>query len=204
MPLYRLRFGRSASPHYPTAVALTAQIPGATVTGTGATIVHTIPLERAALSPLAELLPLVAGWKRTAVWRADQRLSAGAVFRLTTVITCWQEREQSGLAELHCQGWADGGPSAVPCRVLVRALPYAWEDTVPTDAVGARLIAGLAQRECVTACPAYDAAAVRAGMQAHLRALRRAAADGRRWATDSADDAWLARLLDDVEWGDET
>ena len=121
MPLYTLTFGRSASPHYPTAAALAAQIVGATVTGAGATIVHTIPLERAALSPLAELLPLVAGWKRTAVWRADQRLSAGAVFRLITVITCWQEREQSGLAELHCQGWGDGGPSAVPCRVLVRA-----------------------------------------------------------------------------------
>ena len=85
----------------------------------------------------------------------------------------------------------------------MRALPDHWEDVVPTDVVGARLIAGLAQRACVTACPAYDAAAVRSGMQAHLRALRRGTADLPRWATDTTDEGWLARLLHDVDWGDE-
>ena len=91
----------------------------------------------------------------------------------------------------------------MPCRLLARALPYGLGQPVPEDGVGARLIQGLAQRHCVTACPAYDAAAVVAGMSAHLRDLRRAAA-AERWQTPSpADDTWLARLLDDVDRGDE-
>ena len=65
----------------------------------------------------------------------------------------------------HCQGWGDGGRSAVPCRLLARALPYDWGSDVPADAVGARLIQGLAQRHCVTACPAYDAPTGVAGMR---------------------------------------
>ena len=55
---------------------------------------------------------------------------------------------------------------------------------MPADAVGARLIQGLAQRDCVTACPAYDAPTVVAGMP--------------------AEDDWPARLLIDVDLGDES
>ena len=69
--------------------------------------------------------------------------------------------------------------------------------------MGARLIQGLAQRHCVTACPAYDAAAVVTGMSAHLRDLRRAAPVERWQPPRPADDTWLARLLDDVDLGDE-
>ena len=95
----------------------------------------------------------------------------------------------------------DGGRSAVPCRLLARALPYDWGSDVPADAVGARLIQGLAQRDCVTACPAYDAPTVVAGMRAHLRDCRREA----DWPLSAAaEDDWLARLLIDVDLGDES
>ena len=89
----------------------------------------------------------------------------------------------------------------MPCRLLARALPYDWGSDVPVDAVGARLIQGLAQRDCVTACPAYDAPTVVAGMRAHLRDCRREA----DWPlSDAAEDDWLARLLIDVDLGDES
>ena len=199
MPQHTLHFGRSSSPHYAAAVALAAQVPGTTVTGDAATTVHRVPVDAAALPVIAELLRLMAGWKRTALFRDGERLPSAALYRLGTVIACWQERQSSGLAELHCQGWGDGGPAAVPCRLLVQALPWGLADAVPADAVGTRLIQGLAQRDCVTACPAYDAAAVGGGMRTHLRDLRREAASPGGWGPDAADDAWLARLLDDVD-----
>ena len=74
------------------------------------------------------------GWKRTALWRDGQRLPAGTLTHLRTVLACWHERETSGLGALHCQGWGDGGRSAVPCRLLARALPYDWGSDVPADA----------------------------------------------------------------------
>ena len=201
MPHYTLTFGRSSSPHYAAATALAAQIPGTTVTGGDGVAVHAVPLDAESLPALGALLELVVGWKRTALWRDGQRLPAGTLTQLRTVLACWRERETSGLGALHCQGWGDGGRSAVPCRLLARALPYDWGSDVPADAVGARLIQGLAQRDCVTACPAYDAPTVVAGMRAHLRDCRREA----DWPlSDAAEDDWLARLLIDVDLGDES
>ena len=150
------------------------------MTGGGGVAVHAVPLDGESLPALGALLELVVGWKRTALWR---------------------ERETSGLGGLPCQGWGDGGRSAVPRRLLARALPYDWGSDVPADAVGARLIQGLAQRDCVTACPADDAPTVGAGMRAHLRDCRREA----DWPlSDAAEDDWLARLLIDVDLGDES
>ena len=203
MPQHTLHFRRSSSPHYPAAVALAAQVPGATVTGDGTTTVHAVPLDAAVLPVIAELLRLVAGWKGTALCREGERLPPTALQRVGAVIACWQDRQTSGLAELHCQGWGDRWRTAVPCRLLARALPSGLGQLAPADGMGARPIQGLAQRHCVTACPAYDAVAVVAGMAAHLRDLRRAAPVERWQPPRPADDTWLARLLDDVDLGDE-
>ena len=194
----RLATRRGASEdHYAAATALAAQIPGTTVTGGDGVAVHAVPLDGESLAALGALLELVVGWKRTALWRGGQRLPAGTL----THLACWRERETSGLGGLHCQGWGDGGRSAVPRRLLARALRYDWGSDVPADAVGARLIQGLAQRDCVTACPADDAPTVVAGLRAHLRDCRREA----DWPlADAAEDDWLARLLIDVDLGDES
>ena len=125
MPQHALHFGRSSSPHYPAAVALAAQVAGATVTGDGATTVHRVPLDAAMLPVIAELLQLVAGWKGTALCREGERLPPTALHRVGAVIACWQDRQTSGLAELHCQGWGTAARRRCPAGCWCRRCPGA-------------------------------------------------------------------------------
>ena len=133
MPHYTLTFGRSSSPHYAAATALAAQIPGTTVTGGDGVAVHAVPLDAESLPALGALLELVVGWKRTALWRDGQRLPAGTLTHLRTVLACWRERETSGLGALHCQGWGDGGRSAVSASVA--SLPSRNAGVAPLSVV---------------------------------------------------------------------
>ena len=127
MPHYTLTFGRSSSPHYAAATALAAQIPGTTVTGGDGVAVHAVPLDAESLPALGARLELVVGWKRTALWRDGQRLPAGTLTHLRTVLACWRERETSGLGALHTVrvgGMAGGAPCRAdswpaPCRTTV-------------------------------------------------------------------------------------
>ena len=103
------------------------------MTGGDGVAVHAVPLDAESLPALGARLELVVGWKRTALWRDGRRLPAGTLTHLRMVLACWRERETSGLGALHCQGWGDGGRSAVPCRLLARALPYDRGSDVPAD-----------------------------------------------------------------------
>ena len=198
MSTYTLCFSWSRSHRYPRAVTLATTVAGTIVSGAGREQTHRVPLDATALPALGELLPLVAGWRATRVWQGARPLPPRAVGALQQVLACAQEREWSGLGPLHCQGRQRAWGQRVPCGVLDRALP----DRVladPDPEQRATLVRGLARTTLAAACPAFDAAAVRA-------AVRQGAAGPRPWGRDLAgpdgdareDRARFERLLGDL------
>ncbi len=125
-------------------------------------------------------------------------------------MSCYRERELSGLEELHCRGLPGLG-GGLPCRLVDRSLPWVVPAEYEDGAMLTRLLLAHAQQTMVEVCPAYDhEAVVRAAPRAlRARQLRSQTGLVGRVAPDDQPPAdreeceQIERLLKDVGFGSE-
>lgn len=193
---YELEIGWSRSARFTEVAAFAVGLPGAVRSGSGTGVRIRVPIRAAALTDIAPMLALAAGWRHSRLRVDGQSLPRPALHQLAAVAACAQTAALAAPPAVHCWGLSEGVARRLPCRFLDPLLP--WEpDGLPLPLREAALAAAARVRG-VAACPHYALAAVEA-------ACRRwqAGEDPCRTAFRAADDATertLVRLLADIEW----
>jgi hypothetical protein len=209
MTEYALRFRYSSSPGYEEAVRIARTMPGCVVDETGRRATHTVPVQPESLTAVSQLLGIVRGWRSTELLADGVPLSVARLWALERVVSCYRDRELSGLEELHCRGFPGPRGGTMPCRLIERSLPWVVPAEYRDVALLPRLLLAHAQQTMVQVCPAYDHAAVVRAAPRALQARGPGTAGGltlrasldQQPAADDEERAHIERLLRDVDFG---
>ena len=193
---YELEIGWSRSARFAEVAAFAVGLPGAVRSGSGTGVRIRVPIRAAALTDVAQMLALAAGWRHSRLRVDGQPLPRPALHQLAAVAACAQTAALAAPPAVHCWGLSEGVARRLPCRFLDPLLP--WEpDGLPLPVREAALAAA-ARARGVASCPFYDASAIATACQRWLagrdpcqEAFTQAAASDR---------TALARLLADIDW----
>jgi hypothetical protein len=207
---YSLRFGYSSSPSYGEAVRIASSVSGYVVEEVGRRARHTIPVVPESLAEVGRLLSIVHGWRNLELLADEVSLGRARLWALLRVLSCYQARAVSGLAELHCRGLPGNGGRGVPCRLVASSLPWAVSAEYRDPVLLPRLLLAHARQAMVEVCPVYDhdlvsraakGALGRAQLQQGNGGLRLRLGGELGQAAEDDERERIERLLRDVDFG---
>lgn len=158
MARYEIRFGRSPSANFATAVRLAETVDGHRFERGE----HVVPIGQRQLPVVERLIALVAGWRCTSFVIDGMLVSRGQLHMLLRVIECHRERRLSGLEELYCWGLPGPRRGALPCRLVELSMPIVPGADYGNRQLLRRLMTAHARGVMADACPAFDGRALQA------------------------------------------